>query len=297
MGGWLGRDCTVQVLAVGFSGICRRNCCEELRVSGSWLCHQCFPAFHKVGGYGAFVTKYMNAIPTVTSYGNTTIKEECYTPRADSFHIFRDPLKGDLPWPGLIFGLTIISLWYWCTDQVPMLLDLGGERVFPRVLQSLLPFVQLVGKAGQAPVVWGLLSLGDMGVPGWWPGVVVGAGVVRIYCRVSCLHPPPHWAFPGRSLCSAASPPKTCRTWRLAASCVGTWNCCPCSSWWCQEWSAASCSQVTPSAGLANCSFPLRKPPWLPLPFFCPLVFLPWLRSIIVSPDPETEWLEVTELV
>ncbi|KAB0370096.1 hypothetical protein FD755_018058 [Muntiacus reevesi] len=75
-------------------------------------------AFHKVGGYGAFVTKYMNAIPTVTSYGNTTIKEECYTPRADSFHIFRDPLKGDLPWPGLIFGLTIISLWYWCTDQV-----------------------------------------------------------------------------------------------------------------------------------------------------------------------------------
>ncbi|KAF4011561.1 hypothetical protein G4228_002854 [Cervus hanglu yarkandensis] len=75
-------------------------------------------AFHKVGGYGAFVTKYMNAIPTVTSYGNTTIKEECYIPRADSFHIFRDPLKGDLPWPGLIFGLTIISLWYWCTDQV-----------------------------------------------------------------------------------------------------------------------------------------------------------------------------------
>ncbi|XDB59021.1 hypothetical protein AB1E18_012426 [Capra hircus] len=75
-------------------------------------------AFHEVGGYSAFVTKYMNAIPTVTSYGNTTVKKECYTPRADSFHIFRDPLKGDLPWPGLIFGLTIISLWYWCTDQV-----------------------------------------------------------------------------------------------------------------------------------------------------------------------------------
>ena len=197
MGRWLAWDCTVQVLAVGFSGICRRNCCEELRVSGSWLCHQCFPAFHKVGGYGAFVTKYMNAIPTVTSYGNITVKEECYTPRPDSFHIFRDPLKGDLPWPGLIFGLTIISLWYWCTDQVPMLLDLGGERVFPRVLQSLLPFVQLVGKAGQAPVVWGLLSLGDMGVPGWWSGVVVGAGVVRIYCRVSCLHPR-SLGFPGQ---------------------------------------------------------------------------------------------------
>ncbi|XP_066226509.1 sodium/glucose cotransporter 1-like [Saccopteryx leptura] len=75
-------------------------------------------AFQKVGGYEAFVDKHMNAIPTMVSDGNTTIKEECYTPRADSFHIFRDPLKGDLPWPGLIFGLSILALWYWCTDQV-----------------------------------------------------------------------------------------------------------------------------------------------------------------------------------
>ncbi|KAM5238412.1 sodium/glucose cotransporter 1 [Ctenodactylus gundi] len=75
-------------------------------------------AFHEVGGYDAFMEKYMKAIPTLISYGNTTVKETCYTPRADSFHIFRDPLSGDLPWPGLIFGLSILALWYWCTDQV-----------------------------------------------------------------------------------------------------------------------------------------------------------------------------------
>uniref|UniRef100_A0A8C5ZTK0 Sodium/glucose cotransporter 1 n=1 Tax=Marmota marmota marmota TaxID=9994 RepID=A0A8C5ZTK0_MARMA len=75
-------------------------------------------AFNEVGGYEAFMEKYMKAIPTLISDGNTTIKEECYTPREDSFHIFRDPLKGDLPWPGLIFGLAILALWYWCTDQV-----------------------------------------------------------------------------------------------------------------------------------------------------------------------------------
>ncbi|XP_049997293.1 sodium/glucose cotransporter 1 isoform X4 [Alexandromys fortis] len=75
-------------------------------------------AFTEVGGYDAFVEKYMNAIPTVVSEGNLTIKEECYTPRADSFHIFRDPITGDIPWPGLIFGLAILTLWYWCTDQV-----------------------------------------------------------------------------------------------------------------------------------------------------------------------------------
>ncbi|KAM8960332.1 sodium/glucose cotransporter 1 isoform 2-T2 [Pelodytes ibericus] len=75
-------------------------------------------AFNEVGGYENFMKKYMEAIPSNVSYGNIVIPEQCYTPREDSFHIFRDPLKGDMPWPGLIFGLTILALWYWCTDQV-----------------------------------------------------------------------------------------------------------------------------------------------------------------------------------
>ncbi|XP_038618675.1 sodium/glucose cotransporter 1 [Tachyglossus aculeatus] len=75
-------------------------------------------AFSEVGGYDAFMEKFMNAIPTRTKYGNITVDPVCYTPRQDSFHIFRDPITGDLPWPGLIFGLSILALWYWCTDQV-----------------------------------------------------------------------------------------------------------------------------------------------------------------------------------
>lgn len=75
-------------------------------------------AFTEIGGYDAFMEKYMNAIPSIISDGNMTVKKECYTPRADSFHIFRDPITGDIPWPGLIFGLSILALWYWCTDQV-----------------------------------------------------------------------------------------------------------------------------------------------------------------------------------
>lgn len=62
--------------------------------------------------------KYMEAIPSNVSYGGTEISENCYKPRPDAFHIFRDPVSGDLPWPGLIFGLSILALWYWCTDQV-----------------------------------------------------------------------------------------------------------------------------------------------------------------------------------
>ncbi|KAL1790374.1 Sodium glucose cotransporter 1 [Sigmodon hispidus] len=75
-------------------------------------------AFNEVGGYEAFMEKYMKAIPSIISDGNLTVREECYTPRPDSFHIFRDPITGDIPWPGLIFGLAILALWYWCTDQV-----------------------------------------------------------------------------------------------------------------------------------------------------------------------------------
>ncbi|XP_061911095.1 sodium/glucose cotransporter 1 [Entelurus aequoreus] len=71
-------------------------------------------AFSEVGGYEQFQERYMTAIPSVT--GN--FSESCYTPRQDSFHLFRDAITGDIPWPGLVFGLTIQALWYWCTDQV-----------------------------------------------------------------------------------------------------------------------------------------------------------------------------------
>uniref|UniRef100_A0A8D0F1G2 Sodium/glucose cotransporter 1 n=1 Tax=Strix occidentalis caurina TaxID=311401 RepID=A0A8D0F1G2_STROC len=86
-------------------------------------------AFAEVGGYDAFMQKYMEAIPSNITYGNTTIKAECYTPREDSFHIFRDAVTGDLPWPGLVFGLSILALWYWCTDQVIVQRCLSGKNM------------------------------------------------------------------------------------------------------------------------------------------------------------------------
>lgn len=79
-----------------------------------------FAAFAEVGGYESFTEKYMNAIPSVVEGDNLTISPKCYTPQPDSFHIFRDPINGDIPWPGLIFGMTILAIWYWCADQVSM---------------------------------------------------------------------------------------------------------------------------------------------------------------------------------
>ncbi|XP_037340483.2 sodium/glucose cotransporter 1-like [Pungitius pungitius] len=71
-------------------------------------------AFNEVGGYENFQRRYMEAIPANTFNASAS----CYEPREDSFHIFRNAITGDLPWPGLIFGLTIQATWYWCTDQV-----------------------------------------------------------------------------------------------------------------------------------------------------------------------------------
>lgn len=70
-------------------------------------------AFDKVGWYEGLLVQYESAIPAI-KVPNTT----CHLPRSDAFHIFRDPVTGDLPWPGLIFGLTVLATWVWCTDQV-----------------------------------------------------------------------------------------------------------------------------------------------------------------------------------
>ncbi|XP_014875384.1 sodium/glucose cotransporter 4-like [Poecilia latipinna] len=83
-----------------------------------------FMAFIKVGWYQGLVDRYMSSIPTVT-VENTT----CHIPRPDAFHMFRDPVSGDLPWPGLIFGLTVLATWVWCTDQVIVQRSLSAKSL------------------------------------------------------------------------------------------------------------------------------------------------------------------------
>ena len=36
----------------------------------------------------------------------------------DSMHLIRSPTSSDLPWTGMLFGLAVNSIWYWCSDQV-----------------------------------------------------------------------------------------------------------------------------------------------------------------------------------
>ncbi|XP_037624942.1 sodium/glucose cotransporter 4 [Sebastes umbrosus] len=83
-----------------------------------------FIAFSKVGWYNGLVDGYMSAVPSVT-VANTT----CHLPRSDAFHMLRDPVSGDLPWPGLVFGLNVLSTWVWCTDQIIVQRSLSAKSL------------------------------------------------------------------------------------------------------------------------------------------------------------------------
>ncbi|XP_077388957.1 sodium/myo-inositol cotransporter 2 [Festucalex cinctus] len=81
-------------------------------------------SFAKVGGWNGLMEGYLDAIPSVR-VPNTT----CGIPREDSFHVFRDPVDSDLPWPGIIIGMSIPSMWYWCSDQVIVQRSLAAKTL------------------------------------------------------------------------------------------------------------------------------------------------------------------------
>ncbi|XP_012867178.1 PREDICTED: sodium/myo-inositol cotransporter 2 [Dipodomys ordii] len=81
-------------------------------------------SFAAVGGLEGLNEKYFLALASNRS-GNSS----CGLPREDAFHIFRDPVTSDLPWPGILFGMSIPSLWYWCTDQVIVQRSLAAKNL------------------------------------------------------------------------------------------------------------------------------------------------------------------------
>ncbi|XP_044770437.1 sodium/glucose cotransporter 4 isoform X2 [Neomonachus schauinslandi] len=83
-----------------------------------------FLGFQEVGWYPGLEQRYRQAIPNAT-VPNTT----CHLPRSDAFHMLRDPVSGDIPWPGLVFGLTVLATWCWCTDQVIVQRSLSAKNL------------------------------------------------------------------------------------------------------------------------------------------------------------------------
>lgn len=102
--------------------------------------------FIKVGGYEGLYQNYTSAIPNTTlNNPNTT----CGYPRPDSWYMLRNPVGSDMPWPGFIFGQSLVSVWYWCADQLIVQRALAakdlshaqGATLFAGFLKLLPPFL------------------------------------------------------------------------------------------------------------------------------------------------------------
>ena len=71
----------------------------------------------EVGGWeNLFDIAYPCSAPNITD--PESVPESCLYPPTTWNHIIRPADDPDFPWPGVIFGMVIGSVWYWCTDQV-----------------------------------------------------------------------------------------------------------------------------------------------------------------------------------
>nr|XP_015851993.1 sodium/glucose cotransporter 4 [Peromyscus maniculatus bairdii]XP_042128603.1 sodium/glucose cotransporter 4 [Peromyscus maniculatus bairdii] len=113
----------VYTIAGGLTAVIYTDALQTVIMVGGALVLM-FLGFQEVGWYPGLQKLYMQAIPNAT-VPNTT----CHLPRPDAFHVLRDPVNGDIPWPGLIFGLTVLATWCWCTDQVIVQRSLSAKSL------------------------------------------------------------------------------------------------------------------------------------------------------------------------
>ncbi|XP_067661194.1 sodium/glucose cotransporter 4-like [Haliotis asinina] len=81
----------------------------------------------QVNGFEGLEDGFLTAVSNSTKANFT--HNTCGLPPKDSLHIWRDPVDGDIPWPGAVFGLTIIAAWVWCTDQLMVQRTLSAKNI------------------------------------------------------------------------------------------------------------------------------------------------------------------------
>jgi len=80
--------------------------------------------FVEAGGFEAVMRQFMSSVPNTTvihrmhGVNSSCSYSSCGIPPDNSLHFIRSADDDRLPWPGVFVGLTIASIWYWCTDQV-----------------------------------------------------------------------------------------------------------------------------------------------------------------------------------
>lgn len=95
----------------------------QLRPSHYKLCFfSLLIAFVKVGGYNELIRQFFMAYPSENQTAYDLNNRSCANIPADAMHLFKSINSPELPWTGVVFGVTISSIWYWCSDQVSTLM-------------------------------------------------------------------------------------------------------------------------------------------------------------------------------
>ncbi|XP_061165587.1 sodium/glucose cotransporter 4-like [Saccostrea echinata] len=81
-------------------------------------------SFIEIGGIEKVYTMYPQSVPSPLINGS-----DCGVPPSDAFHLFRDAVTGSIPWPGNVVGITILSCWYFCSDQVLVQRSLAAKNM------------------------------------------------------------------------------------------------------------------------------------------------------------------------
>ncbi|XP_022257731.1 sodium/glucose cotransporter 4-like isoform X2 [Limulus polyphemus] len=86
-------------------------------------------SFVKVGGYQELVHQFATKIPNETVIGYNSKNVSCSEIPGNYMHLLRSAYDPELPWTGMVFGLTISAVWYWCSDQVIVQRVLSAKNV------------------------------------------------------------------------------------------------------------------------------------------------------------------------
>ncbi|XP_029648634.1 sodium/glucose cotransporter 5 [Octopus sinensis] len=92
-------------------------------------------SFIEVGGYEELVDRYFQAWSNTTRDNLFNVSSpmhkyaECGIPPKNSMSLLRSYDDPNLPWPGVMFGLTVSAVWYWCTDQVIVQRSLAAKNM------------------------------------------------------------------------------------------------------------------------------------------------------------------------
>ncbi|KAK7085166.1 hypothetical protein SK128_008085 [Halocaridina rubra] len=103
--------------------------------------------FSAVGGFYGLVEKYPYAVASIRAFDASN--HSCGEPPEDYMSLLRtlEPGKSNYPWIGMVFGMGILELWYWCMDQVMVQRTLASKNVIHAksgcILASYLKFLPM----------------------------------------------------------------------------------------------------------------------------------------------------------